>query len=98
VCVTDIYAAREDPVGGVTGKLVVDALARRRPGMWIAWAPTLHDAARMIEGRARAGDVVVTVGAGNVDDAAETIVARLEGRLPAPDTSSSPGALPRPTP
>ena len=33
VAVTDVYAAREEPVDGVSGKLVVDALAERRPGM-----------------------------------------------------------------
>ena len=32
VAVTEIYAAREEPVEGVTGKLVVDALASSGPG------------------------------------------------------------------
>ena len=38
--VTEIYAAREQPVEGVTAKLVVDALAERRPGMPLAYEPT----------------------------------------------------------
>ena len=33
VAVTDVYAAREQPLDGVGGKLVVDALAELRPGM-----------------------------------------------------------------
>ena len=33
VCVTDVYAAREEPLPGVSGKLVVDRLAEIRPGM-----------------------------------------------------------------
>ena len=33
---TDVYPAREEPVEGVTGKLVVDALADLRPGMLVA--------------------------------------------------------------
>ena len=33
VAVIDVYAAREEPTEGVTGKLVVDALAELRPGM-----------------------------------------------------------------
>ena len=37
--VTEIYAAREQPVAGVTAKLVVDALAERRPGMPLAYGP-----------------------------------------------------------
>ena len=44
VCLTEIYAAREQPVARVTGKVVVDALAQRRPGLWIGWAPSLDDA------------------------------------------------------
>ena len=77
VCVTDIYAARENPMTGVTGKLVVDVLARRRPGLWIGWAPDVAGAGRMVARVARAGDVAVTIGAGNVDDAAPVILGAL---------------------
>jgi UDP-N-acetylmuramate--alanine ligase len=66
-CVTDIYAAREEPVDGVSGKLIVDELAALRPGMPIGWGPTLADAAELVAARARPGDLVLTVGAGDVD-------------------------------
>jgi UDP-N-acetylmuramate--alanine ligase len=79
VCVTEIYAAREEPVPGVTGKIVVNALARRRPGMWIGWAPELEHAGPMVARLARDGDVAVTMGAGNVDDAAAIILSKLGG-------------------
>jgi UDP-N-acetylmuramate--alanine ligase len=78
VCVTDVYAAREAPVEGVTGKLVVEALARARPGMLVAWCPELEDAAAIVTRWARAGDVVVTVGAGNVDRVATIVLAGLD--------------------
>ncbi|HEX2044645.1 MAG TPA: cyanophycin synthetase [Gaiellaceae bacterium] len=78
-CVTDIYPAREEPVAGVSGKLVVDRLAERRPGMPIGWAPSLEDAARLVAGWARQGDVVVTVGAGDVDGALPLLRERLAG-------------------
>ena len=64
--VTEIYAAREQPVEGVTAKLVVDALAERRPGMPLAYEPTLEEAADYLRARIRAGDMVLTVGAGDV--------------------------------
>jgi UDP-N-acetylmuramate--alanine ligase len=67
VAVADVYPAREEPIDGVTGKLVVDALVEARPGMPVAWAPHVADGARFLRGRARAGDIVVTVGAGDVD-------------------------------
>jgi UDP-N-acetylmuramate--alanine ligase len=74
VCVTDIYPARERPIAGVTGKLVVDALAEVRPGMPIGWAATVEDGVRFLKGRARAGDRVLTLGAGDVDRAASLLV------------------------
>ena len=75
--VTEIYAAREQPVEGVTGKLVVDALCDARPGFSPGWTPRLEDGARFLSLRARAGDVVLTVGAGDVDRAAELVLADL---------------------
>jgi UDP-N-acetylmuramate--alanine ligase len=65
--VTEIYAAREEPLPGITGKLVVDRLAEVRPGMPIGWAPSLPDAARLAASFARPGGVLLTAGAGNVD-------------------------------
>jgi UDP-N-acetylmuramate--alanine ligase len=73
VCVTAIYPAREEPIPGVTGKLIVEELARVRPGMRIGWAPALEDAAQMVRGWARPGDTILTLGAGDVDRAAELL-------------------------
>jgi UDP-N-acetylmuramate--alanine ligase len=76
--VTEIYPARERPWPDVSGKLVVDRLAEQRPGMPIGWAPSLGDAAALAASQARAGDVVLTLGAGNVNEAAERILELLE--------------------
>ena len=77
VVVTDVYPAREEPVEGVTGKLVVDALADLRPGMLVGWTPSVADGARFLADQARAGDRVVTIGAGDVDAAVEVILESL---------------------
>jgi UDP-N-acetylmuramate--alanine ligase len=74
VAVTEIYPAREEPVEGVSGKLVVDALSELRPGMTIGWTPSVEDGARFVASRARAGDVVATIGAGDVDRAASLVL------------------------
>jgi UDP-N-acetylmuramate--alanine ligase len=74
VAVADVYPAREEPVAGVTGKLVVDAAAEARPGFPLAWTPDLEDGARWLAGRARSGDTVLTVGAGDVDRAADIVL------------------------
>jgi UDP-N-acetylmuramate--alanine ligase len=77
VAVADVYPAREEPVEGVDGKLVVDALAAERPGMPLAWTPSLEDGVRFLSRRARRGDLVLTIGAGDVERAAPLILAEL---------------------
>jgi UDP-N-acetylmuramate--alanine ligase len=67
VAVTDVYPAREASIDGVSGKLIVDAVAERRPGMPIAWTPRAEDGAAFVARRARRGDRVLTLGAGDVD-------------------------------
>jgi UDP-N-acetylmuramate--alanine ligase len=74
VAVADVYPAREQPLTGVTGKLVVDALAERRPGMPLAWTPACEDGARFLAQHARPGDRILTIGAGDVDRCAELIL------------------------
>ncbi|MEK6273828.1 MAG: cyanophycin synthetase [Actinomycetota bacterium] len=74
VAVTEIYQAREEPIEGVSGKLVVDAVAEARPGMTVGWTPTVEQGAGFLARRARAGDVVLTVGAGDVDRAVPLVL------------------------
>ena len=67
VTVTDVYPAREAPVPGVTGKLIVDALSDR--GVLAGWTPTVEQGAARLDRRAREGDVLLVLGAGDVDRA-----------------------------
>ena len=75
--VTEIYPAREEPWPGVTGKLVVDRLTEVRPGMPVGWAPTLEAAAVLAAEQARAGDLVLTLGAGDIETIGPMILERL---------------------
>jgi len=77
VAVTDIYRAREQPAEGVTGKLIVDAVAEARPGMELGWTPTVEEGVRFLAGRTRPGDQVLTLGAGDVDRAVALIIEAL---------------------
>jgi UDP-N-acetylmuramate--alanine ligase len=77
VCVVDIYPAREAPLPGVTGRLIVEELGQVRPGMRVAWVPLLEDAVPLVAGWARAGDTVLTLGAGDVDRAAPLLLEAL---------------------
>jgi UDP-N-acetylmuramate--alanine ligase len=73
VCITEVYPAREDPVAGVSGRLIVEALAELRPGLPLGWTPSVEAGARFVARRARRGDLVLTIGAGDVDRAAPLI-------------------------
>jgi UDP-N-acetylmuramate--alanine ligase len=77
VAVTSIYAAREEPVEGVEGRLVVEALVAERPGMPVAWTPELEDAVQFLSRRARPGDLVLTIGAGDVERAGPLLLEAL---------------------
>jgi UDP-N-acetylmuramate--alanine ligase len=77
VCVTEVYPAREEPIPGVTGRLIVTELARVRPGMLIGWAPGLDAAVDLVSSWARAGDTILTLGAGDVERAAPQLLEAL---------------------
>ena len=64
VVVTDIYAAREAPVPGVTGELVADAA--RKVGAEVHYVPHRGDLASFLAPRVQPGDLVLTMGAGDV--------------------------------
>jgi UDP-N-acetylmuramate--alanine ligase len=73
--VTDVYPAREAPEPGVTGKLVVDALSDL--GRLGAWMPTVDAGADYLARRAEPDDVLLVLGAGDVDRAAALLRERL---------------------
>ncbi|MEI4270995.1 UDP-N-acetylmuramate--L-alanine ligase [Klenkia sp. LSe6-5] len=64
VVVMDVYGAREDPVPGVTGALVADAVPL--PAGAVHFEPSWSAAAGAMAARARPGDLLMTMGAGDV--------------------------------
>jgi UDP-N-acetylmuramate--alanine ligase len=78
VVVMDVFGAREDPVPGVTGALVADAVPL--PPDRVVFEPSWSAAAPALAGRARAGDVVVTMGAGDVSMVGPEVLEVLRGR------------------
>ncbi|MFF1421221.1 UDP-N-acetylmuramate--L-alanine ligase [Streptomyces sp. NPDC058280] len=73
--VLDIYPAREDPVPGVTSALIIDAAEAAG-----AQVTAVHDKTTVpdvIAGMARPGDLVLTMGAGDVTDLGPDVLARL---------------------
>src|SRR5213078_2391699 len=63
VVVTDVYGAGEDPIPGVTGKLVVDALTEWVPTKRVLYLPRRQDVVQFLVSEIRPGDLVLTLGA-----------------------------------
>ncbi|GAA4716789.1 UDP-N-acetylmuramate--L-alanine ligase [Pedococcus ginsenosidimutans] len=66
VLLMEVYGAREDPVPGVSSELVADALRAVRPDADVTVVPSWSAVAGEVARRARPGDLVLTVGAGDV--------------------------------
>ena len=79
--VLDVYAAREDPEPGVTGRLVAQAV----PGARAHFVPDRADLPAAVADAARPGDLVLTMGAGDVTALGLPIMAALRQRGEPPD-------------
>jgi UDP-N-acetylmuramate--alanine ligase len=71
--VTEIYAARERPIAGVSGRRVADAVAQS--GGTVAFAPERETVPEAVAAAARSGDVVLTLGAGDITRVGRDLVA-----------------------
>ncbi|MFA5889624.1 MAG: UDP-N-acetylmuramate--L-alanine ligase [Actinomycetota bacterium] len=80
VVVTDVYGAREDPRPGISGKIVVDGVLAASPRRRVAYLPKRGDIAGYIADRAHDGDVVLTIGAGDVTMLGSEILRRIGER------------------
>jgi UDP-N-acetylmuramate--alanine ligase len=77
VCVLDVYPAREraEEWPGVSGWLVAAATASAAHGRRVYWMPSMDDAYRLLAATLREGDLLLTLGAGDVDSLAARLVA-----------------------
>ncbi|MFN0099783.1 MAG: UDP-N-acetylmuramate--L-alanine ligase [Gemmatimonadaceae bacterium] len=75
IALCDIYPAREQPMPGVTSALIASAAAKA--GKAPAWEGPRAQAAEALVGMVREGDVVFTVGAGDINKTGPELLARL---------------------
>ncbi|MEU9958524.1 UDP-N-acetylmuramate--L-alanine ligase [Streptomyces sp. NPDC050982] len=73
--VLDIYPAREDPIPGVTSELIIEAA--RAAGADVTPVKDKADVPSVVAGMAKPGDLVLTMGAGDVTDLGPEILTRL---------------------
>ena len=79
VVLTDVYAAGEAPVPGVSGRLVVDAVARARPDLELHYVPGRTDLVAEVAGILRPGDLCLTLGAGDLTSLPDELITHLSG-------------------
>ena len=80
----DVYAAREDPVPGVSGRLVVDAVLAARPDAEVHYQPSWTRVAGTVAGLVRPHDLLLTVGAGDVTMIGPEVLRALEDQQGGP--------------
>ncbi|RJO65624.1 MAG: UDP-N-acetylmuramate--L-alanine ligase [Candidatus Omnitrophota bacterium] len=84
--ITDIYAASETPIEGISGKKVYETIKEFEPAKE-AYFLKKEEIARHVLKIARAGDVIVTLGAGDISKVSDELVQGLRAKLQVPRTA-----------
>ena len=80
VVLTDVYASGTTPIPGVTGKLIVNAVTEADPTARVVWLPRRDDLVSFVAAEARDGDVVVSMGCGDIASFPTEVLHAREGR------------------
>ncbi len=80
VVICDIFAAGEKPIAGVTSEVLVK-LAREAGHKDITYVPRREDLAVWLDSHAQPGDLLITLGAGNIQLTCNEVIDLLENRL-----------------
>lgn len=75
VVVTDVYAAGERPISGVSGELIARAVAEADPDRPVIWEPSREALATTLLDVLGEGDLCLTLGAGDVTNVADEVLA-----------------------
>jgi UDP-N-acetylmuramate--alanine ligase len=79
VLITDVYGAAQEPIPGVTGQLVVDGVLLADPSTPVVYLPHRRDVVDYLDREVRTGDLVVTMGCGDVWMLGDAAIERIEG-------------------
>jgi UDP-N-acetylmuramate--alanine ligase len=78
--ITDVFAASEDPIPGVSGKLVVDAVLDAHPFAHVAYLPARAGVLAWLQHHLRPGDLCLTLGAGDLTTLPDQVIDALSAR------------------
>jgi UDP-N-acetylmuramate--alanine ligase len=75
IAITDIYPAREQPRDDVSAEQLCEKIRAQHPTGQVAYLPDLDDVVAFLRENATTNDLVITIGAGDIRQAAERFVA-----------------------
>jgi UDP-N-acetylmuramate--alanine ligase len=78
IVITQLYSAFEEPIPGVSGKIVFDAVKEAWPDKPVVYAETLDEAKRLALQAVRPGDALFTFGAGDITKLGPQLLQELE--------------------
>jgi UDP-N-acetylmuramate--alanine ligase len=81
VVLTDIYPSGTQPIPGVTGKLVVNAVLDAHPDTRVVWLPRRGDLVDYLAGELRDGDVCISMGCGDIASLPSEVMQRRDERF-----------------
>jgi len=76
IAIAQTYAGREQPRDDVSGQQLYERIRSRHPNRHVAYLPGLDDVVEFLKQQATSGDLVITIGAGDIHRAAEQLVSR----------------------
>ena len=79
VVLTEIYSSGTQPIPGVTGKLVVNAVLDANPKTRVVWLPRRDDLVAYLAGEAGEGDVCISMGCGDIASLPDEVLALRRG-------------------
>jgi UDP-N-acetylmuramate--alanine ligase len=77
IVVTDVFGANQSPIPGVTGELVVEGVRLATPDREVVYASHREDAIGFLADEVREGDLVITLGCGDVWMLGDAALARI---------------------
>ena len=80
VWVMDVFSAGETPIPGVSGRTVANAIHAEEPDKPVSYQPNRHDLVEELAGRVASGEMVITMGAGDVTMIGPSLLAELRQR------------------
>lgn len=76
ILITDIYAAGEQPIAGITGQSLLDTISASG-SLDVSYIAKIEDVAKTLQHTTKPGDLVITMGAGNITSVGVSFLALL---------------------